>query len=192
MKLADGKERTIQHMLATSYWNPDGTPMSAQEFLQQLYGELPALFGNEAELREIWSAPDTRRRLLEGLEEKGFGAEQLSDLARIIDAEKSDLFDVLAYIAYASPTVSREDRVETQSTRIYRLYEDNQQAFLRFVLEQYVKSGIAALDDQLLPELIELKYQTPHDARDQLGEMKEIRDLFIGFQKYLYEESPAA
>jgi type I restriction enzyme R subunit len=29
VKLADGKERTIQHMVATSFWHPDGTPMSA-------------------------------------------------------------------------------------------------------------------------------------------------------------------
>jgi hypothetical protein len=35
-------------------------------------------------------------------------------------------------------------------------------------------------------------YETPHDAKDQLGEMKAIRDLFIGFQKYLYEKEPAA
>ena len=192
VKLADGKERTIQHMMATSYWNPDGTPMSAQEFLENLYGELPSLFSSEAELREQWSAPTTRRRLLESLEEKGFGAKELADLAKIIDAEKSDPFDVLAYIAYASPTVSRNDRVETHSTRIYNLYEDNQQAFLSFVLDQYIKSGVEALNDLVLPELIELKYGTVHDAKSALGEMNEIRELFIGFQKYLYEESPAA
>src|SRR5437867_3582964 len=29
VKLADGKERTIQHMMATTFWHPDGTPMSA-------------------------------------------------------------------------------------------------------------------------------------------------------------------
>src|ERR1022692_2357526 len=30
VRLADGKERTIQHMVATTFWHPDGTPMSAQ------------------------------------------------------------------------------------------------------------------------------------------------------------------
>ena len=39
--------------------------------------------------------------LLQGLAEKGFGHEQLAEMQRIIDAEKSDLFDVLAYVAYA-------------------------------------------------------------------------------------------
>src|SRR5687768_8581719 len=34
VKLADGKARTIQHMMVTSFWHPDGTPMSAQQFLE--------------------------------------------------------------------------------------------------------------------------------------------------------------
>jgi type I restriction enzyme R subunit len=26
VKLADGKARTIQHMMCTTFWHPDGTP----------------------------------------------------------------------------------------------------------------------------------------------------------------------
>ncbi len=44
VKLADGKERTIQHMMATTFWHPDGTPMSAQQFMEQLFGKLPEFF----------------------------------------------------------------------------------------------------------------------------------------------------
>ena len=96
IKLADGKERTIQHMTATSFWHPDGTPMSAQQFIESLYGSFPDFFRDEAELRALWSSPDTRAKMLEGLAEKGFGGEQMAEMQRIIDAEKSDLFDVLA------------------------------------------------------------------------------------------------
>jgi type I restriction enzyme R subunit len=41
VKLADGKARTIQHMMVTTFWHPDGTPMSAQQFLELLFGKLP-------------------------------------------------------------------------------------------------------------------------------------------------------
>ena len=34
IKLADGKARNIQHMMATSFWHPDGTPMSARQFME--------------------------------------------------------------------------------------------------------------------------------------------------------------
>ena len=64
IKLADGKFRQIQSMTSVSYWSPDGTPMSAQEFLEKLFGHLPDFFKSEAELRELWSDPTTRRGLL--------------------------------------------------------------------------------------------------------------------------------
>ncbi|MGB2725057.1 MAG: DEAD/DEAH box helicase family protein, partial [Nitrospira sp.] len=94
VKLADGKARMIQHMMVTSFWHPDGTPMSAQQFMELLFGKLPEFFKDEAELRALWSLPDTRAKLLERLAEKGFGKEQMAEMQKIIDAERSDLFDV--------------------------------------------------------------------------------------------------
>jgi type I restriction enzyme R subunit len=84
--------------------------MSAQQFLELLFGKLPEFFKDEDELRRLWSAPDTRFKLLQGLAEKGFGGEQLAEMQRVIDAEKSDLYDVLAHVAYALPTQTREER----------------------------------------------------------------------------------
>lgn len=39
IKLAIAKELTIQHMICTTFWHPDGTPMSAQQFLELLFGK---------------------------------------------------------------------------------------------------------------------------------------------------------
>ena len=71
IRLADGKIRVLQSMSATTFWSPGGTPISAAQFITELYGELPALFRDEDELRSLWSKPDTRKKLLTGLEEKG-------------------------------------------------------------------------------------------------------------------------
>jgi len=127
VKLADGKARTIEHMMCTTFWHPDGTPVSAQQFMEMLFGKLPEFFGDEAELRALWSAPDTRKKLLDGLAEKGFGRDQLAEMQKIIDAERSDLFDVLAYVAYALPPLTRNERaahakvvISTTSTRSSR------------------------------------------------------------------------
>ena len=186
IKLADGKERTLQHMMATTFWSPDGKPMSAAEFIEYLYGELPSLFRNEDELRTLWSKPDTRKKLLAGLEEKGFGREQLSEVSRMIDAEKSDLFDVLAYIAFAFAPVSREERVSSRKERIFERYADKQRHFLSFVLDHYISQGVDELDQDKLPKLLELKYHSVGDAVAELGTAAEIRDVFIGFQEHLY------
>jgi len=186
IKLADGKERTIQHMMATMFWNPDGTPMSAAEFVQRLFGDLPELFKDEEELRALWSIPDTRKSLLERLAEKGYGDEQLAEVKRMIDAEKSDLFDVLAYIAFALAPITRQERVDNHKYIILSNYDEKLQAFLDFVLNEYVKEGVHELDDAKLPHLLELKYGGVADAAEQLGSVAEIREAFVGFQQYLY------
>jgi len=193
VRLADGKERTIQHMMATSFWSPDGTPMSAAQFIERLFGDLPALFKDEAELRRLWSRPDTRRKLLDGLAERGYGEEQLAELKRMIDAEQSDLYDTLAYIAFARAPISRAERVEARRGLIFAHYGgDRQQEFLAFVLDHYVSQGVGELDQEKLPHLLELKYHAISDAVAALGQTADIKEMFIGFQQDLYARRAAA
>ncbi|MBL7178553.1 MAG: DEAD/DEAH box helicase family protein, partial [Desulfobacteraceae bacterium] len=187
VKLRDGKEREIQHMIATSYWSADGNPISAEEFLQNLFGTLPDFFQDEAELREIWSDPATRRAFLDNLAAAGYGREELSILQKLIDAEKSDLFDVLDYVAYSTKPMTREMRVATAQVEIFEGLNAKQKEFLEFVLTQYIESGVEELDQEKLPKLLELKYQALSDATEELGGVADIRSLFINFQRHLYE-----
>ncbi|HTD68762.1 MAG TPA: DEAD/DEAH box helicase family protein [Candidatus Limnocylindria bacterium] len=187
VKLADGKARNIQHMMMTTFWHPDGTPMSAQQFMELLFGKLPEFFKNEAELRAIWSSPDTRAKLLQGLAEKSFGREQLAEMQKIIDAEKSDLFDVLAHVAYALPPQTREVRAASARVYINTQFSAKQQVFLDFVLSHYVSVGVEELDQDKLTPLLRLKYNNSiADAVADLGRPEEIGKVFSGFQKYLY------
>jgi type I restriction enzyme R subunit len=193
VKLADGKERAIQHMVCTSFWHLDGTPMSANQFMEMLFGKLPEFFKDEDELRALWSAPDTRKRLLAGLAEKGFGHEQLAEMQKIINAEKSDLFDVLAYVAYALPPLNREERATRAKVAISTHFNNKQQAFLDFVLAHYVSVGVEELDQDKLTPLLRLKYRNSiQDALDDLGQPEEIGQVFAGFQKYLYQDQASA
>ena len=190
VKLADGKARTIQHMMCTTFWHPDGTPMSAQQFMELLFGKLPEFFKAEAELRAIWSAPDTRKKLMLGLDEKGFGRDQLAEMQKIIDAEKCDLFDVLAYVAYAMPTLTREQRAARAKVIISTHFNTKQQVFLDFVLSHYVNVGVDELDQEKLTPLLRLKYRNSiADAVADLGRPDEIGNVFAGFQKFLYQEA---
>ncbi len=187
--LADGKSRTIQHMVVTSFWHPDGTPMSAQQFMEALFGKLPDFFTDEDELRTLWSAPDTRRKLLDGLAEKGFGKDQLAEMQKVIDAEKSDLFDVLAHVAYALEPLTREERADRAMAMISENFNSKQRVFLDFVLSHYVAVGVEELDQAKLTPLLKLKYHDSiADAVADLGRPDEIGKVFSGFQQYLYVE----
>ena len=193
IKLADGKERNIQHMMCTTFWHTDGTPMSAQQFMEMLFGKLPEFFKNEDELRSLWSMPDTRKKLLQGLSEKGFGHDQLAEMQKIIDAEKSDLFDVLAFVAYALPPLTREERANKAKVIISTHFNTKQQVFLDFVLSHYVSVGVEELDQEKLALLLRLKYHDSiSDALADLGKPEEIGNVFVGFQKYLYQQQAIA
>jgi type I restriction enzyme R subunit len=191
IKLADGKERELEHTQRTTFWNADGKPISAEEFIQQLFGDIPDLFQDEAELRHLWGRPDTRKSLLTGLAEKGYGEEQLQAIARITNTENSDIYDVLTYIAYAARPLTREERVIKHKDLIFSKYTGKQGEFLDFILDQYIRSGVGELDREKLPKLIEIKYHTINEAISQLGDIQEISGVFTSFQAYLYRSDVA-
>jgi type I restriction enzyme R subunit len=186
IRLADGKERTFQHISGTTFWDASGKPISAQQFVEQLFGKLPELFANEEELRRIWSDPDTRKALVDGLAERGFGGEHLASIRRMIDAEASDLFDILRYIAFTKAPLKRAERAAARRSDILSRQDPTQAEFLDFVLSQYVAEGEEELGSEKLPDLLALKYGSPADAIRQLGKAEDVRRAFRGFQEDLY------
>lgn len=191
IRLSDGKEREIQHMISTSFWGENGKPLSLQEFLEEMIGKLPAFFRDEDELREIWSKPDTRKAFLEKIAELGFNRDQLETVQKMIAAEDSDLFDVLSYVSFTKQPMSREKRVDESKNTIFDGLDKKQQDFLEFVLSKYIDSGVDELSEEKLPKLLNLKYQSIADAERELGGVELIRSVFIGFQKFLYGKQAA-
>ena len=186
IKLRDGKEREIQHMISTSFWSADGKPISSEQFIESIYGVLPELFKNEDELRKIWSSPVTRRQFLERLFEMGIDLEQLENLQKVVDAENCDLFDVLSYLAYNTPMMTREQRVNKARNNIFNNLDEKQSEFLDFVLSKYEERGVEELDEEKLPILLNLKYQAIANAEQFLGGVDQIRSVFFNMQRDLY------
>ena len=187
IKLRDGKEREIQHTIATSFWNADGKPLSAEEFLNGLLGTLPEFFQNEEDLRAKWGDPATRKILLEQLTELGYNEELLHNLQKLINAEHSDLFDVLGYIFNNEiKPITRVDRVEIAKLKLATIFDEKQKEFINFVLDKYIEIGVEELSQEKLPVLLELKYNSLSEAQRVLGEVKNIRSMFVSFQQYLY------
>lgn len=185
--LSEENAISIDSTIKTHFLGIDGKPVLATEYIQKLYNQLPELFSNEEELLKIWSLPDTRKRLLTELSDRGYSQSNLEDLKRVVHADDSDLFDVLKYIAYHKDAVPRLQRAEKAKVHL-NSYNQEQQEFLNFVLDQYVKSGVNELDDQKLPDLLTLKYNAIADAKTVLGDLKSVRNMFIDFQEYLYGE----
>ncbi|VAW67689.1 Type I restriction-modification system, restriction subunit R, partial [hydrothermal vent metagenome] len=186
--LSDGKKRQIKHISSVMYWSPDGKPITAREFVERMFDDLPGFFDNEDNLREIWSDPTTREKLLNDLTEAGYDAEKLESMKDLIDAKDSDVYDVLAFVAYAVETRTRLERANNAKPSISKEFADYKQLeFIEFILEKYVEDGVRELAESKMRSLIELKYNTISDATDVFGSPRAIRDTFVGFQRYLYE-----
>jgi len=192
IKLSDGKERSIQHMEQTLFYGPDGKPMSSSEFIQSIFGVTPSLFKNEEHLREIWGNPETRKKLMEQLSESGFTKEHIDQAKKLISAENSDVYDVLSYIAYATPVSTREERALMATDMLVDEFGEDEKLFLKFVLGEYVDHGVEELDVSKLPDLLQLKYGGMNEAVRVFGAPVKINQIFVGFQRLLYAKSQAA
>jgi type I restriction enzyme R subunit len=188
INLSDGRARQIKHIAGAIFIGPNGDMMTANEFLESLFQDLPQFFENEDQLREIWSDPTTREKLLADLSEAGYDNEKLDNMKDLIDAHDSDVYDVLVFVAYAAETRTRMERVKYAKPSIAKAFSNyKQREFIDFILDKYVEDGVQELAANKMRSLVELKYNTISDAATEFGSPAVIRDTFIGFQKHLYE-----
>ena len=186
VKLSDGRERSIRYIGATTYWH-DGRQITAQEFMQQLFGDLGALVADEDELRAIWSDPDRREAFMRRLTDMGYDNERLDDMRRLIDAPNSDIFDVLAYVRFTLAPLARSQRVRAATTTGLSGYEREMQSFLEYVLGNYERNGIGELASGKVADLIRIRYGGVNDAKRVLGSVDDIRSAFVDIQAHLFK-----
>lgn len=190
IKLSDGRARQIKHISSAMYWSAEGKPITAKEFIERLYSDLPKFFEDEEQLRQIWSDPTTREKLLDGLAEIGYDGEKLDSIKELIDAQDRDVYDVLTFVAYATESQTRVERVRQAKPKIYSAFSNyKQHEFIDFILDKYIDEGVQELAITKMRSLVELKYNTISDAAVEFGSPAVIRETFIGFQKYLYESA---
>ncbi|MEZ5521801.1 MAG: DEAD/DEAH box helicase family protein [Dokdonella sp.] len=185
VKLSDGKERSIRYLAATTYWH-EGRQITAQEFMQQLFGDLDGLVEDEDELRTIWSDPDKREALIQRLADLGYDGDRLNDMRRLIDAPNSDIFDVLAYVRFRLAPLPRGRRVHSALASGLGGYEREMKSFLEFVLGNYERNGIGELASSKVADFLRIRYGGVNDAKRALGNVEDIRRAFVDIQAHLF------
>ena len=185
IKLSDGRARRIKFINDIMFWGADGKIVSSQKFIEEMFGRLPDFFSSSEDLHQKWADPDTREILLEKLDEAGYGKEVLKDIRRIIDAEKSDLMDVLEYIAYATTPIERQERAE-RIKDYYNTLSASQKQFVEYLVNAYIRSGVDELRMDKLKTQLELKFGSVPEGISSLGGVPQARQTFREFQQRLY------
>ena len=183
--LPDHRVRRIKFINNIMFWGADGKPVSAQKFIEEMFGRLPDFFQSSEDLHKIWADPETREALLDKMNEAGYGKDILSDIRKLIDAENCDLLDVLEYIAYATTPIERKERAQRLTGYTDNL-SDAQKMFIEYMLNAYIQSGIDELRMDKLKTLLELKFGSVGEGITALGGVPNARQTFKDFQYHLY------
>ncbi|MCY4003876.1 MAG: DEAD/DEAH box helicase family protein [Rhodospirillales bacterium] len=188
VRLADGKARTIRYIAATTYWSADGKPISAADFLRRLFGDLAGMVGDEDQLRSIWTDPDNREKFLEQLDDQGYDRGRLDDVRQLVAAPDSDLFDVLAYVLYASPAKTRAERAGNVRLGGLDDVDGELRELLLAILQAYESHGESELAVPKLASLLVGRYGSVGEARTHLGELPRVQSAFRQIQARLYAD----
>jgi len=161
--------------------------LSIQEYIKRLFGMLPSFLRGEDDLRRQWSQPDTREQLLDLLEKSGFPEDKLETTRRFLEMEQCDMLDVLAFLAYNTTPIDRQRRAEILKEQARQRYSAEQQEFVNYIMDLYVRNGFKELGSDKLPTLINMKYHSPVNAISALKmDPSQIRSFYLGMQELLY------
>jgi type I restriction enzyme R subunit len=173
--------------IETRYIDPEtGKFLSSKDFLMKLVDRLPMFYRDEAQLRKIWSNPETRDELLAHLATIGIGEDQLADLARMFEAENSDIFDILAHLSYGTEIRYRTERRDIASGILDEYESLDARAFIEFLFTLYVRNGILEFRKDGLSKKIELFGRTPRDLAAVFGGNGAVKEAYYRVQEGLY------
>jgi type I restriction enzyme R subunit len=188
VKLSDGSARRIAYVASTTYWSPEGRPISAAEFLERLFGDLKGLVADEDQLRMMWSDPNNRERFLDQLSDRGYDQDRLDDIRRLVDAVDSDLFDVLGYILFTHEPKTRHERAEHVRSDGPALAEGDMKTLLLAILAAYEERGEAELSIRKLGAFLTARYGSVNEGKAKLGGLPAIKNAFRDMQTSLYSD----
>ncbi len=187
VQLADNREiRVID--IETRYLDPvTGKHLNSEDFLKNLVWELPKFYKNEHQLRELWSQPEKREKLLVSLAKIWLDTEQLEDLKKMFEAQNSDIFDILAHISFDLDIKVRKQRAEYWLEVVEKYESIKAKEFLEFLLAHYVKEWILSFRKQNLSSKIALFNKwVVSEIAEEFGWIPELQGAYLELQESLY------
>lgn len=188
VKLGDNREIKILN-IETRYLDPStGKHLSSEDFIKKILGELPKFYQNEHDLRLAWANPETREKFLKNLEYIWLDREQIENLKKIFAAEKSDIFDILAYISYGNEMKNRDERSKIAKSILEKYESPKAKDFLQFLLELYEREWIMNFKKDGLSSKIELFNRwLAREIAAEFGWVQELKQAYYDLQKEIYE-----
>lgn len=165
----------------------DSELVSVQVFFERFFKAIQALKLSAKELVEQWADEDQRTHILEVLKQQSFGTDELKKGQSFLELQRSDILDVLLYVAYVEKPLLREMRAQFATPYVETLPHE-QQKVARIVLAQYENDGVWTIQRIGFSELLKQHYGSLGEAvvNLQIGNIQDLVGWYLALQKRLY------
>ena len=132
-----------------------------------------------------WNNSEKKRVIIEELEKNGIILDNLKE-----EIEKDmDIFDLICYVAWDKPALSRKERAENVRKRNYfTKYEDKAKKVLNALLEKYADEGIKNIEDLSILKIEPFtNFGTPLEIIRTFGGKNKYLKTIKEMERYIYE-----
>lgn len=178
------------HSTSDLTFDVGGNHLKEAEYKEYSKEEVTRLVLTLLDFKNIWIDEEKRKELLEELKRHSVSPQAL---AKLIDREDADFFDVLAHVAFDAPIVSRDERaqaIELRKQEFLSSFGADAQPILLALLDQYRTGGIEDISRKevlTLPRFQEMGVET---IVASFGGVEKARKAINELQRYLYTETP--
>ena len=132
-----------------------------------------------------WNNSEKKRVIIEELEKNGIILDNLKE-----EIEKDmDIFDLICYVAWDKPALSRKERAENVRKRNYfTKYENKAKKVLNALLEKYADEGIKNIEDLSILKIEPFtNFGTPWEIIRTFGGKNKYLKTIKEMERYIYE-----
>jgi type I restriction enzyme, R subunit len=174
---------------AEGFYLPDSETgkLKLVDYADYVSGHVRRLFANPGDLRERWRDREGRRYVEELFAVRGISFEELAER---LGHPEADPVDLLVFVAWNGPAVSRRDRanrLRREDAAFLEGFVPEARAILEELLEKYAEHGIGQLDDLRILEVPPLnEFGTPVEIAQRFGGADELRQAVERLEELLY------
>lgn len=167
----------------------DGNQLRVIEYTDYTAENVRSLYTSTEDLKNAWSKPQRRNDVIARLQERGI---DLDELAAQLGCTDADPFDLLCYLAFNKPILTRKERaarLRNKKSTILEQSSEQARSILEALLDKYTNHGVEEL---ALPEALKLppicEYGNVSEIMRIFGGPDQLNNAVEMLQNNLYED----
>ncbi len=168
-------------------FDADGVQLRIVKFTDYAGEKVRTLIPSDTDLRQKWANPVQRAEIVSMLAEYGIS---FTVLASAANQPEADFFDLLCYVAFNAPLLTRRERanrLRRKETDFFNQYGETARTILNALLDKYAEHGA---DGFAIPDVLKVppisEYGNVIEIANLFGGAAKLREVVVQIQRLLY------